>query len=174
VPVQELARQAQGAHGVLGVVAAGGVGQVGEPARRQRIEQRRLVAFWPMLVRRMATVTISAPLASTARRVSSKSLYLPVPIRRRERYARPATRSGSRFPRRDASARSSLAPAHRDDDLSASPSARPVLTYWLRGTISPFLSTPRAAGKLERLDQARHVRAGLDTPIWPFTESWIT
>src|SRR5690348_8848159 len=43
-----------------------------------------------MLVRRMATVTISAPLASTARRVSSKSRYLPVPMSRRERYALPA------------------------------------------------------------------------------------
>ena len=41
-------------------------------------------AFWPMFVRRMATVTISAPLASTARPVSAKSRYLPVPIRRRE------------------------------------------------------------------------------------------
>src|SRR5450830_910468 len=43
-----------------------------------------------MLVRRMATVTICAPLASTARRVSSKSLYLPVPRSRREAYALPA------------------------------------------------------------------------------------
>jgi len=41
-------------------------------------------AVWPILVRRIATVTICAPLSSTARRVSSKSLYLPVPIRRRE------------------------------------------------------------------------------------------
>jgi hypothetical protein len=42
-------------------------------------------AFWPMLVRRMATVTISAPEASIAARVSAKSLYLPVPTSRRER-----------------------------------------------------------------------------------------
>src|SRR5881394_1186446 len=52
-------------------------------------------AFWPMLVRRMATVTISAPLASMARRVSSKSLYLPVPISSRERNLRPATTKAS-------------------------------------------------------------------------------
>src|SRR5258708_1293237 len=58
---------------------------------------RRLgsTAFWPMLVRRMATVTICAPLASMARRVSSKSRYLPVPTSRRERYALPATTSES-------------------------------------------------------------------------------
>src|SRR5690606_30622285 len=48
-----------------------------------------------MLVRRIATVTISAPLASVARRVSSRSLYLPVPTSRRERKARPAMISGS-------------------------------------------------------------------------------
>src|SRR5512143_2411715 len=43
-----------------------------------------------MLVRRMATVTISAPEASIAARVCSKSLYLPVPTRSRDRKARPA------------------------------------------------------------------------------------
>jgi hypothetical protein len=37
-----------------------------------------------MLVRRIATVTISAPAASVARRVSSRSLNLPVPVSRRE------------------------------------------------------------------------------------------
>ena len=40
--------------------------------------------FWPMLVRRMATVTIWAPAASVARRVSSRSLNLPVPVSSRE------------------------------------------------------------------------------------------
>src|SRR3954466_5221706 len=50
-------------------------------------------AFWPMLVRRIATVTISAPLASIARRVSSKSRYLPVPTRSRDEYDLPATTS---------------------------------------------------------------------------------
>ena len=34
--------------------------------------------------RRIATVTMAAPLASTAARVSLKSLYLPVPTSRRE------------------------------------------------------------------------------------------
>jgi hypothetical protein len=38
-----------------------------------------------MFVRRIATVTISAPAASVARRVSSRSLNLPVPVSRRER-----------------------------------------------------------------------------------------
>jgi hypothetical protein len=37
-----------------------------------------------MLVRRIATVTICAPEASTAARVSAKSRYLPVPMSRRE------------------------------------------------------------------------------------------
>jgi hypothetical protein len=37
-----------------------------------------------MLVRRIATVTISAPEASMASRVCSKSLYLPVPTSKRE------------------------------------------------------------------------------------------
>src|SRR5690606_28221246 len=42
-----------------------------------------------MFTRRTATVTISAPLASIARRVSAKSLYLPVPTISRERNVRP-------------------------------------------------------------------------------------
>src|SRR3954469_25094283 len=45
--------------------------------------------------RRTATVTISAPDASIARAVSSKSLYLPVPTRRRERKRLPATSKAS-------------------------------------------------------------------------------
>src|SRR5690554_5184378 len=49
-----------------------------------------------MLVRRMATVTISAPAASVARRVCSRSLNLPVPVSRRERKGVPAmTRASS-------------------------------------------------------------------------------
>src|SRR5450759_2004227 len=43
-----------------------------------------------MLVRRMDAVTSCARRAYTARRVSSKSLYLPVPRSRREAYALPA------------------------------------------------------------------------------------
>src|SRR5215831_1869656 len=73
-----------------------------------------------MLVRRMATVTISAPEASIAARVSPKSLYLPVPTRSRERYARPAMTSGSSRPTRCGSVtvfmRTSAA-THRGDDL---------------------------------------------------------
>ena len=62
--VEQFAAEPQRAHGVVGGVAAGGVGQVRELGRRQRVEQGRLVAFWPMLVRRIATVTIWAPDAS--------------------------------------------------------------------------------------------------------------
>src|SRR5579883_1525600 len=48
-----------------------------------------------MFTRRTATVTISAPDASTARRVSSNERYLPVPTMSRERYSRPASTNGS-------------------------------------------------------------------------------
>src|SRR6185436_1546294 len=65
-----------------------------------------------MLVRRIATVTMFAPLASTAARVCSKSLYLPVPTRRRDEYARPAITSESM-------ASPSLATPDRDHDLHA-------------------------------------------------------
>src|SRR5262249_59831905 len=44
-----------------------------------------------MFTRRTATVTISEPDASTARRVSSNDRYLPVPTIRREVYSRPAS-----------------------------------------------------------------------------------
>ena len=46
-----------------------------------------------------------------ARRVSSKSRYLPVPTSRRESYALPATMSSS--------VRSAPSTSHRDDDLDA-------------------------------------------------------
>src|SRR5215470_1998796 len=51
-----------------------------------------------MFVRRIATVTISAPEASIAARVCAKSRYLPVPTSSRERYALPATTRGSSAP----------------------------------------------------------------------------
>src|SRR3954469_12650924 len=54
-------------------------------------------AFWPILTRRTATVTICAPLASIAARVSAKSLYLPVPTSRRDWYGLPAMMRLSRF-----------------------------------------------------------------------------
>src|SRR3954462_2970804 len=63
--------------------------------------------FCPMLVRRIATVTISAPEASTAARVSAKSLYLPVPTSSREPERLPAMINGSLI----------SASAHRDDDF---------------------------------------------------------
>ncbi len=44
-----------------------------------------------MFTRRTATVTISAPEASTAAAFSSKLLYLPVPTISREAKVRPAT-----------------------------------------------------------------------------------
>src|SRR5690606_14158267 len=70
-----------------------------------------------MFVRRMATVTICAPEASTAARVSSKSRYFPVPMSRREAYGRPAMTNGS-FSRSFIGI-PLLASADRDDDLQA-------------------------------------------------------
>src|SRR4249919_3995146 len=72
-------------------------------------------AFWPMLVRRIATVTIAAPEASIARRVSSKSRYLPVPTSRRDSYDLPATTSASFVT--CVSGAFTLASAHRHHDL---------------------------------------------------------
>ena len=43
-----------------------------------------------MFTRRIATVIMLAPLASVANRVSSKSLYLPLPTNKREPYVIPA------------------------------------------------------------------------------------
>src|SRR5262245_64778294 len=48
-----------------------------------------------MFTRRTATVMISAPAASVARRVSSNERYLPLPTMSRERYSRPARTNGS-------------------------------------------------------------------------------
>ena len=48
-----------------------------------------LVIFY--IIMRTATVTISAPAASTAAAFCSKSLYLPVPTIRRDLNVRPAT-----------------------------------------------------------------------------------
>src|SRR6187549_3196057 len=60
-----------------------------------------------MFTRRTATVTISAPDASTAAAFCSKSLYLPVPTISRELKLRPATCQRS----------SNSASAHEGDDL---------------------------------------------------------
>jgi hypothetical protein len=53
--------------------------------------------FWPIFVRRTATVTICAPLASMARAVCCMSLYLPVPTKSRDVKLRPATVKLSEF-----------------------------------------------------------------------------
>src|SRR5258708_39142037 len=50
-----------------------------------------------MFTRRTATVTISAPLSSTAARVSAKSLYLPVPTIRRDLNDLPPRSRGESF-----------------------------------------------------------------------------
>src|SRR4029453_10957413 len=61
-----------------------------------------------MLTRRTATVMISAPAASVARRVSSNERYLPLPTMSRERYSRPATTKGSTLVMMDSTASDEL------------------------------------------------------------------
>src|SRR5437868_5836979 len=72
----------------------------------------------PISTRRMLTVTISAPLAAIASRITSKSRYLPVPTMRRELNARPPMMSGSP-PLEFASVRVSCisTPLHHGDDF---------------------------------------------------------
>src|SRR5260370_877586 len=62
----------------------------------------------PIATRRMLTVTISAPLAAIASRMTSKLLYLPVPTMRRESKERPP------ITRRSSDTSTSL---HHADDL---------------------------------------------------------
>src|SRR3989442_9325980 len=122
-------------------------------------------AFCPMLVRRMATVTISAPLASTARRVSSKSRYFPVPIKSRERYARPATRSGSAISSaRRVGAFIALASADGDDDFErvAVREAR-LRVAAARNDLAVFFHGDALARELERFEEPRDVCSGLET-----------
>src|SRR5213082_1814189 len=118
-----------------------------------------------MLVRRIATVTISAPLASTARRVSSKSLYLPVPISKRERYACPAMRSGSAICSASrVGAFIALASADRDDDLqrvAVGKSRRGVAAA--RHDLAVSLDGHPFPRELERVEELRDIRAGLET-----------
>src|SRR5204862_5505065 len=108
----------------------------------------------PILVRRIATVTISAPEVSIAERVSAKSLYFPVPTRRRERYGLPATISLSS----DMSAS-----AYCDDDLElvavahhrrAVRAARDDLAVTLHGNL--------LAGKLERGEERGDVERSFE------------
>ena len=85
VAVEQFARQPAGAHRVVGGVAAGGVGQDGVLRRRQDIEQVRLVR---VLADVRAADRDRDDLRAGGfggRRVSSKSLNLPVPVSRRER-----------------------------------------------------------------------------------------
>src|SRR5579859_7359561 len=64
-----------------------------------------------MFTRRTATVTISAPLASTAARVSAKSRYLPVPTISRDLKVRPANSNASSFIKLSAAKRARLCDA---------------------------------------------------------------
>src|SRR6185436_16772200 len=111
-------------------------------------------AFWPMLVRRIATVTISAPEVSIAVRVSAKSLYFPVPTRRRERYGLPATISLSS----DMSAS-----AHCDDDLelvAVGQHRRAVRAT--RNDLAVALHRDLLPGKLERGEEGGDVERSLE------------
>src|SRR5512140_2875696 len=105
-----------------------------------------------MLVRRIATVTICAPLASMARRVSSKSRYLPVPTRSRERYCRPAMTSASSTA--IFSGAFTLAPSHRDDHLDPVAVRDPGLAEpAARHDLAVPLDREPPPGEGERVDQ---------------------
>src|SRR5258706_14904573 len=121
-------------------------------------------AFWPMLVRRMAMVTIAAPLSSSRRRVATRSRYFPVPISRRERSARPAMSKGSAIcSARRVGAFIALAAADGDDDFERVALGEPrVRIAAPRHDLSVFFHRHALARELERLQQSRNVCAGLD------------
>src|ERR1043165_6752154 len=87
-----------------------------------------------MLTRLTATVTISAPEASIAFFVSSKSLYLPVPTMRREQYVLSPNLNASFI-------RASHPPPTKWTMSTASPSCKNVSPCALRATMSRLSST---------------------------------
>src|SRR5688500_8123852 len=113
--------------------------------------------FWPILVRRIATVTIWAPEASIARRVSSKSRYFPVPTSRRDEYDLPATTSGSFVMLDGASRPRTLAPSHGDHDLDAVALDQELVgEAAARHDLAVALDREALAGELERFEDLRH------------------
>src|SRR5258706_5463638 len=105
-----------------------------------------------MLVRRIATVTICAPLASIARRVSSKSRYLPVPTSRREEYVLPATTSASWAA--TLSGAFTLASSDRDHDLDAVARGKAlVLEATARHDLAVALDRETPPGERELVEQ---------------------
>src|SRR5262245_32870813 len=109
-----------------------------------------------MFTRRTATVTISAPEASTARRVSSNDRYFPVPTMSREPYSRPASVKVSFI---DIASPAS----HEVDHLDRVPVAkdgRAVLGARHDGAVHLHGDSPRA--EAERGDEISHRRPGGD------------
>ena len=101
-----------------------------------------------MLTRRTATVTISAPDASTAAAFSSRLLYLPVPTISREREGRPATvqRVGLDGP----AARVHSAASNEMHDLESSPSSTQHLAEASSAARSRDCARPRpCAGRAQ-------------------------
>src|SRR5712691_10307096 len=100
-----------------------------------------------MFVRRMATVTIS------------------VPIRSRERYGRPAMRSGSAISSaRRVGAFIALAASDRDDDFERIAVRKPRLRVAAAGNdLAVSFHGDALARALERFEEPRHVCAGLET-----------
>src|SRR6185369_3897771 len=110
-----------------------------------------------MFTRRTATVMISAPAASVARRVSSNERYLPEPVMSRERYVLPASTNGSS---------SAISPASDEmDDLDRVP----VVQHGrcIRGPHDDFaidLDGDAAGAEAQRRDQIRDRRARGQAP----------
>src|SRR5262249_36106480 len=107
-----------------------------------------------MFTRRTATVTISAPEASTARRVSSNERYFPVPTIRRERYSRPASTNGSVRP----SDMRSPAPDEVDDLDGVAVAQRGAGVLGARDDHAVHLDGDAARAQPERGHQVRHRR----------------
>src|SRR5277367_5943678 len=114
---------------------------------------------WPMLVRRIATVTICAPLATTAARVSAKSLYLPVPTSRRDEYVFPPMINGSRF-----SLGFILSSADSDDDFKPVAVRQPRLGMTAaRHNFAVALDRDALSGKRHRINQLHNIGASPET-----------
>src|SRR5215831_6652021 len=108
-----------------------------------------------MFTRRTATVTISAPDASIACRVSAKERYFPVPTMRREPYSRPARTNASVI----------SAASHEMDDLdrvAVAERGRGVVVARHDGAVHLDGDAPRA--ETECRHELCHGRAGCERP----------
>jgi len=93
MPVKQFSRQATGPDCLFGRIAAGGIGQNGVFIRRNDLQQVGLIGILTKITAPNRDGDDFRP-ADLASRVSSMSLYLPVPTNKREWYSLPAITSG--------------------------------------------------------------------------------